>query len=107
MTEDPFKNVREMVAVTEDRLRRETERYSEVSERLFRAMAERPGSEQSYRENLSHEFSIIPTLWRELAYWRSKLPPFAEARDGYILLHPVTPENAHLLSAAPTSPDKP
>src|SRR5690242_12523317 len=101
MSDDPFKNVRELVAVTEDRLARAIERYSEISDRLLQEMAVYPRRESPDREALSNEYAIIPTLQQELAYWRSNLPPFAEARDGYILLHPVTPENAHLLTDAP------
>jgi hypothetical protein len=100
---DPFENTRKMALDAEVRLAREIERYSQVSARLFGEMAEAPGREGAYREALAAEYALIPQLQQELAYWRMKLPPFAEARDGYIILHPVTDETAHLLSEPPSA----
>lgn len=100
---DPFKNVRDLVASLEAKYGREERRFSEVSARLHGEMERRPDADGYYREALAHEYHALNRIQEEIAYWRAKLPPFAEAKDGYILLHPVTPENAHLLKPASTT----
>lgn len=95
---DPFENTKKLVAGLESDLASEVAGFEEFSKRLHCEMAERPGSEGSYREAIGYAYQRVVEKRRELQYWRTKLPPFAEARDGYIImLLPVTPENEYLL----------
>lgn len=103
--DDPFKYVRQALAEAESRLEAETCRYEEVNKRLLHEMAQSPGSERGYREAIRYAYHNVGLVLEEIYYWRTHLPPFAEARGGVIWLNPVTPENAHLLSSSPpTSP---
>ncbi len=55
--------------------------------------------ERFLRARMQERQQELVREWRE---WRLTLPPFMTKEKGFYMKHPVTPDNAHLLT--PTSP---